>query len=266
MMRSMDVAKTARDLPDARMRNFVWGHATWPGFNLDYPLDELPQAHRCVDIGRRIDVMGFVGAALGDDGFHHLVDANGRMRCRHNKPVSGTVWPDGFSGREYDRRGRRWVKWHPALTAAGEPTDPLLVSKRQRCPGAHPYLPGDITDASKLGRIRRQLVDEFGPGCMICPDPWAVLVDHDHLTGIVRGYLCRDCNTRVDNCHHLDDCAFATYLNDPPALRLEITHPNHAATMKQKQYPERRSFYDIVMAGGTSIGNYRNSAEPKPSR
>jgi len=240
-------------------------HATWPGFSLDYALDDLPQTHRCTSIGRRIGIRQFVGAAPGDDGFHHLVDANMKMTCRHDKPVRGTVWPDDFHGHEYDSHGQRRVRWNPTRLAE-ELVDPLLITKRQRCPDAHSWWPGDILTGDKLGDVRRYLVNEFGPGCAICPDPWATLVDHDHLTGMVRGYLCRDCNTRVDNCRHLNDCAFATYLNQPPAVRLEILHPNHATTMRQKQYPERRHFYDIVMAGGTSIGNHHNGADPKPSR
>jgi hypothetical protein len=239
MMRSMDVAMTARDLPDARMRNFVWGHTSWPGFNLDYPLDDLPRTGHCVGIGRRVaSVMQFVGAAPGDDGLHHLVDAAGEMTCEHDRPIKGTVWPEGFRGREYNRFGRRWVKWTPTLLTA-ELVDPMLIPRQHRCPVAHAYWPGDVVDDGKLGGVRRRLVDEFGPGCMICPDPWAVLVDHDHLTGMVRGYLCRDCNVRVDNCRHLDECLFAIYLNDPPAQRLQLEHPNHAAKMKKGRYPER---------------------------
>lgn len=265
MIVPMEVAKTVRDLPDARMRNFVWGHATWPGFNLDYPLDDLPHTHRCVNIGRRVGaVMRFVGAALGDDGFHHLVDADGQLTCRHDRPTRGSVWPEGFQRHEYERFGHRWMRWDPTLLGDDVVVDPMLIPTRQRCPVAHSYWPGDVVDTGKLGVVRRQLVDEFGPGCMICPDPWAVLVDHDHLTGHVRGYLCRDCNTRIDGCRHLDECLFATYLNDPPATRLQLVHPNHAKTMKQKRYPERRRFYDIVMAGGTSIGNHYSGCEPKP--
>lgn len=50
-----------------------------------------------------------------------------------------------------------------------------------------------------------QMLEECGGTCMICGTPpgkrkrgWRTLcVDHDHETGVVRGLLCRRCNTGI---------------------------------------------------------------------
>lgn len=51
---------------------------------------------------------------------------------------------------------------------------------------------------------------------------------------MVRGYLCVDCNSRVDQCLHASGCAFADYLNDPPAFRLRLVYPK-SPTKRQRE-------------------------------
>lgn len=41
----------------------------------------------------------------------------------------------------------------------------------------------------------QRMYDTQGGLCAICRVGWAALVDHDHVTGRVRGLLCRRCNT-----------------------------------------------------------------------
>lgn len=79
-------------------------------------------------------------------------------------------------------------------------------------------------------RLYETLTGEFGPMCQSCGQRYGHLVDHDHFSGVVRGLLCRVCNTWVDSCVHADSavCRYAHYLNSPPAERLRLRYPaNH---------------------------------------
>ncbi|WP_179730152.1 endonuclease domain-containing protein [Nocardioides kongjuensis] len=76
-----------------------------------------------------------------------------------------------------------------------------------------------------MSATRRLLVDALGPTCHCCGERYPYAIDHDHETGIVRGYLCRDCNARIERCVHLSGCRFAEYLNSPPAEPLGLRHP-----------------------------------------
>jgi hypothetical protein len=53
---------------------------------------------------------------------------------------------------------------------------------------------------------------------------------------LVRGMLCWHCNTWIDTCPHPAGCAWAAYLNNPPALSLRLQYPRSA-----KRAPARRS-------------------------
>lgn len=66
-------------------------------------------------------------------------------------------------------------------------------------------------------------VDEAGGLCEVCKQPerqtrgtdgkvWELCVDHDHMTGEVRGLLCHDCNSAIARCR--DDSARLRALAD----------------------------------------------------
>jgi hypothetical protein len=114
------------------------------------------------------------------------------------------------------------VRWDVRLTEAT--SDPTLVPVRERC---HPYdgWPPHHTLDTPLGRIRSALIATLGAWCHGCGRRVGVTVDHDHFTGMVRGLLCRHCNTHIDGCPHVTDCPWADYLDSPPAAGLQLRHP-----------------------------------------
>lgn len=71
-----------------------------------------------------------------------------------------------------------------------------------------------------------RLVVEGGRECWTCGNRPGVLLDHDHLTSRIRGLLCWYCNHSVSFCMHVSDCPFQVYMDDPPALPLNLTYPS----------------------------------------
>jgi hypothetical protein len=222
-----ELARTARDLPPGRREQFVWRWCQHPGLSLDSSMtDLLPEAPPCSWADRQVHDAPH-HALLGTDGLHHLVTDGAISCCDDGEPAT-----------------------------AAEPVELLAVPTRQRCPDRRYRWPAPLVGSSQV-RVRRRLVETFGAGCAICTYPWAAFIDHDHFTGAVRGYLCRDCNPRVDQCIHLNetDCAYARYLVNPPAAPLGITYGAHARLTRQPSYLERRSLFDTVMNGGISQGH-----------
>lgn len=128
------------------------------------------------------------------------------------------------------------------------------VPPAERCYRAKVRWPSPANGNTALARTRRLLVARFGPGCVVCPEQWATKVDHDHVTGEVRGYLCGSCNAALAECRHLTGCRFIKYLRDPPARHLALMYPRHTAQAAKPAEAARRACHDIVMNGGTSPG------------
>lgn len=86
--------------------------------------------------------------------------------------------------------------------------------------------PGPFKTVSRQ-RLYNILVEQFGPMCTVCRRRYGSKVDHDHITGMVRGLVCGDCNHTVEFCLHPDSaaCHTARYLNEPPAARLQLRYP-----------------------------------------
>lgn len=103
-----------------------------------------------------------------------------------------------------------------------------------RCPLSAPWWPAPLTAKSPMGAVRRALVDARGPACNICGVDFGQFVDHDHLTGAVRGQLCRNCNGFVELCTHVSGCPYSDYLNAAPAAALGLVHPRHRERLRSR--------------------------------
>lgn len=58
--------------------------------------------------------------------------------------------------------------------------------------------------------------------CAICGKVRELVCDHDHATGLVRGWLCRSCNT-TEGTNQDPDTIFARYRERHPAAILGLT-------------------------------------------
>ncbi|WP_369333149.1 endonuclease domain-containing protein [Mycobacteroides abscessus] len=120
------------------------------------------------------------------------------------------------------RSVRREYRWTFKFT--GQALDPADVPIHERCGLAFGWPPYRNPN-TKHGRNVSAIIEKYGSQCQLCGLVPAADVDHNHLTGAVRGILCKDCNTRVDRCVHIDSCPAAEYLNSPPAADLRLEYP-----------------------------------------
>ncbi|MEV0090425.1 endonuclease domain-containing protein [Streptomyces sp. NPDC050738] len=91
-----------------------------------------------------------------------------------------------------------------------------------------------------VGAIRQQLAFRWGDMCFTCLTAIPTALDHDHISGLVRGLLCGDCNTRIEECFHVAGCPFADYLNAPPAAPLGLLHPRHGERIRRQRAKAKR--------------------------
>ncbi|WP_344406937.1 endonuclease domain-containing protein [Streptomyces longisporus] len=249
----MDVV-TLDDLPESRRETLLWKRAWWMTYEdvEEWVRERAP--HPC--LRRKLDTWDAqaVRAVLGDDRRFHLVGSAGVLcgggvfkrptplaggevcgtRVRHKASVTwvsdGTpLWAGTTLGRQQHERGEIWfesaeVTWQVILTDVVRA--PSLTQRAERCPGYLREWPAPL-GTSAVARVRARLVEQLGEACHACGSLPGVHVDHDHVTGQVRGLLCADCNTRVDSCPHPDGCPYASYLATPPAARLELTYPGY---------------------------------------
>ncbi|MGY4644356.1 endonuclease domain-containing protein [Cellulomonas sp. URHB0016] len=175
-------------------------------------------------------------AVRGTDGRFHLLEAGSDSPCgvaHHNQwchwSSNGHDYriqppPLDAAGSAEWTHGSVDVRWPVKLT--GETREPAAVERIARCPVHAPFWPPPIT-VGVLGPIRATLVERFGAQCAACKSCLAVFVDHDAVSGLARGYLCRDCNTQVEACLHVTGCIFADYLNQPPGSDLGLRYPRN---------------------------------------
>lgn len=249
------MAQRLEDLPAHRQLLMLWHRSGSPEFpdvsaSFDSGLIRCDLEYARMGEGQRADF-----AQLGSDGRLHLVVA-GSMTCpdgshhhdclhwwtdgeSYRTHAPGT-W-DGTSGPEDPDTHSLDLTWRVQLDPTDERREPHRVPKQWRCPLTAQWWP-IVPDTSALGRIRARLLDTFGPHCMICETTYARAIDHDGITGCVRGYLCRRCNALAERCIHLAGCPYAEYLNDPPAAGWELTHPGHKAMLRKHR--DRRKRFD----------------------
>jgi hypothetical protein len=187
-------------------------------------------------------------AVPGSDGRYHL-RVGGVIICGDGQSPGATIqhaalcwWcTDGKTYRVQDfipedagplDHGSREVSW--PVTLSGPAKDPALVPPRERC---SVYVGSDMWPrfhGGQKGKLVVALVTALGGDCHACGDPAGSFIDHDHFTGYVRGLLCKGCNHIVDMCPHPSGCAYARYLNDPPASPLRLKYPMDR-TLKERQ-------------------------------
>ncbi|KJK35829.1 hypothetical protein UK23_42580 [Lentzea aerocolonigenes] len=233
---------TLDELPLHRREALLWRHA----LELDYDgVDDLVRCadpRPCMSAAHEVYNPVIGPAELGDDGRFHLrvddelicaVKASRRSSpdvVRHR--VACSWWTDGQYYRTQlppMRDGAVVVgqfhqtvaTWTVVLT--GTTQAPELVPLRQRCmPGLH--WPPQLDSTSPVGLVRAKVIAALGWSCGGCGSR-GEFIDHDHFTGMVRGLLCKHCNTHIDNCVHVSGCPWADYLNDPPAASLQLRYP-----------------------------------------
>lgn len=174
----------------------------WAGASVD-PWAPPADAGRCSHMNRA-SLLG--DAVLGADRRYHLVPP--LLSCE-----DGTPFDDGCRG------------CLPVLGESEVRVHPRDVPHARWCERAmrRGYLPHWGTGQRR--RIIEAVVEVCGHGCGACPTGWGSLIDHDHYTGLVRGLVCPDCNSRTTVCCHAGGCRRGDYIDDPPALSLGLEYP-----------------------------------------
>ena len=90
----------------------------------------------------------------------------------------------------------------------------------RRLVAALPRLPDDELREARL--VHDLIADWQDERCAVCggSGDHSLVLDHDHVTALVRGYLCRSCNTTEP---HADWGDFTKYRARPPAVLLGVT-------------------------------------------
>lgn len=203
----------------------MWAHAWRRGFSLTADLSGWPdQCAWLLGEHRRRPVV-IAGAVQDAGGLWHLV---GSSRCCTTSTT--TV------------HRRRVV---------AETADAGSIPPARRCPAGRSVWPGYTGAGTRHHANRVAAIAYLGESCTACHSRPGQVIDHDHITGLTRGYLDRECNLVIDRCRHLEGCPFASHAEKPAGSALGVS-PEHPRTMRQPRYRMRRLAFELVMAGGVS--------------
>ena len=134
------------------------------------------------------------------------------MRTRTNCAICNTILPAYVTG----------VLCPACLASDRSKAKPRIPSKNQY--KTKPEQPRTKFTATRHGYTieqQRILYGQQQGRCAICSRALFLVLDHNHITRKVRGFLCRGCNTKLAG---LDDAEFMgrarDYLDNPPANKL----------------------------------------------
>lgn len=133
----------------------------------------------------------------------------GEPRCRTHMTSEQCAALDAARQKESADQEQRWRRWYSAFDPAcwSWPPEPPTVED------------SDDDPETLAGRV---LFGWHDRRCAVCGTRGAALVkDHDHATGLVRGLLCRSCNGLEG--HAGDFGPFAKYRERPPTKILGLT-------------------------------------------
>lgn len=98
-------------------------------------------------------------------------------------------------------------------------------TRRRRTEAIMPQTLDQLLKAMRSGRKPPTGERWFSSGCCICGATSSTVTDHDHATGIVRGTLCRSCNTLEGQRSDSDDFGlWLLWREQAPGLQLGVIY------------------------------------------
>lgn len=147
-------------------------------------------------------------------------------------------WPSCYNHQTDEEREKyvALLRREQERNEAAWTADPACWSWPVPSPLPRPKMPTGISDAtaaritamydSTAESLQAAQLEEWQAGrCAICGGGQRVLVeDHDHTSGLVRGWLCRSCNTREGSSRRRStaESGLAKYRRRPPAVMLGV--------------------------------------------
>lgn len=234
-------AQTLADLRPERAWNLLW-HDTYRLDEAD-PVGTILASHRCRS-RPFLHLPADAEAVLGSDGRYHP-RWHGQLVCQSTHSALVTGPPEDAEPAAQgppETSGALPMDHRQDAASDGEPgpRSPELheVARHLRCPRLAPWWMPSPSD-SRVGLQRALLIEAFGVACMSCHAAMATAIDHSPATGLVRGLLCRDCNSVIETCRHVSGCRYSDYLDNPPAACLGLVYADHRRSRQGKRHRER---------------------------